>query len=58
MADVLCCDRCGGEGFIEYKEAPEVWGDDFPAEVNHLVVCPLCEGLSAESTTDEDDDDG
>lgn len=39
------CDRCGGEGVIEYAEAgPEVWGEDCPSEVNHLVTCPECGG--------------
>jgi hypothetical protein len=35
---------CGGEGFIEYLECPEVWGEDCPSEVNHLVTCPDCAG--------------
>lgn len=39
------CERCGGEGFIEYAEAgPDVWGEDCPSEVNHLVTCPDCNG--------------
>lgn len=38
------CDRCGGEGSIEYDDAPEVWGGDCPDEVNHLVTCPECHG--------------
>lgn len=43
--DRECCHRCGGEGFIEYAEAgPEVWGEDCPSEVNHLVTCPECGG--------------
>jgi hypothetical protein len=39
------CQRCGGEGHIEYAEAgPDVWGEDSPSEVNHLVTCPDCRG--------------
>ena len=39
------CDRCGGEGHIEYAEAgPSVWGEDCPSEVNHLIECPECGG--------------
>lgn len=39
------CERCGGEGFLEYSEAgPDVWGEDCPSEVNHLVTCPVCRG--------------
>lgn len=35
------CDRCGGEGNLEYDEAgPDVWGEDCPSETNHLVACP------------------
>lgn len=38
-------ERCGGEGLIEYAEGgPEVWGEDCPSEVNHLVTCPDCGG--------------
>lgn len=39
------CERCGGDGTIEYLDAgPSVWGEDCPSEVNHLVECPNCEG--------------
>lgn len=39
------CDRCGGEGMIEYAQAgPSVWGEDCPAEVNHMVECRECAG--------------
>ena len=39
------CDRCGGEGSIEYDEAgPSEWGEDCPSEVNHLIECPKCGG--------------
>lgn len=39
------CDRCGGDGHIEYAEGgPSVWGEDCPSEVNHLVECPECGG--------------
>lgn len=40
------CYRCGGDGVIEYAEGgPEVWGEDCPSEVNHLVPCPDCSGF-------------
>lgn len=38
------CPTCGGEGFVEYMDAPEVWGEDCPSEENHLVDCPNCGG--------------
>jgi hypothetical protein len=38
------CPRCGGEGFVELHEAPELWGEDCCAEVNRLVDCPECKG--------------
>lgn len=38
------CERCGGEGFIEYNDAPDTWGEDCPSEANHLVSCPDCGG--------------
>lgn len=39
------CYRCGGEGVIEYADGgPEVWGEDCPSEINHLVTCPDCGG--------------
>lgn len=38
------CERCGGEGLVEYAESPDVWGEDCPSLVNHLVTCPLCGG--------------
>lgn len=38
------CWRCGGEGSVEYNDAPEVWGEDSPSEENHLVECPECHG--------------
>ena len=37
------CDRCGGDGFIEYADAgPSEWGEDCPSEMNHLIPCPEC----------------
>lgn len=39
------CSRCGGEGFIEYMDAPDTWGEDCPSEENHLITCPDCGGL-------------
>lgn len=38
------CERCGGAGHLEYLEADELWGEDCPSEVNHLVPCPTCHG--------------
>ena len=44
------CERCGGEGFIEYADAgPDVWGEDCPSMVNHLVNCPDCDGTGRAS---------
>lgn len=43
--DNVVCDRCGGEGSIEYDDAgPDVWGEDCPSLMNHLVMCPDCRG--------------
>jgi hypothetical protein len=42
--DRVDCDRCGGEGFVEYMDAPDTWGEDSPSEENHLVTCPDCRG--------------
>ena len=39
------CDHCGGEGFLEYSDHPELWGEDCPSEVNHLETCPTCGGM-------------
>ena len=38
------CDTCGGQGFIEYFDHPEVWGEDCPSLQNHLLTCPTCRG--------------
>lgn len=38
------CYRCGGDGVLEYMDAPETWGEDSPSEDNHLVTCPECRG--------------
>lgn len=38
------CPTCGGEGFIEYIDAPEAWGEDCPSLKNHLVECTNCGG--------------
>jgi DnaJ-class molecular chaperone len=42
--DWVDCDRCGGNGFVEYNDAPEIWGEDCPGEINYLVTCPECGG--------------
>jgi len=50
------CERCGGDGMIEYLAAgPSVWGEDCPSEPNHLVICPECGG---QGTIPREDDDG
>lgn len=36
------CECCGGDGTVEYIDHPEVWGEDCPSEMNHLVPCPEC----------------
>jgi hypothetical protein len=38
------CETCGGEGFVEYIEHPELWGEDCPSLKNHLLTCPECGG--------------
>lgn len=42
------CDRCGGEGFIEYNDGDGGdWGEDSPSEENHLITCRQCNGTGA-----------
>jgi hypothetical protein len=36
------CSRCGGNGFIELVDAPELWGEDCLSEENRLIPCPEC----------------
>jgi hypothetical protein len=43
-AEYHTCSKCGGEGFVEYDECPELWGEDCPSEINHLETCPECGG--------------
>lgn len=43
--DEPACDCCGGEGFVELEDHPELWGDDCFTELNRLVACPECSGL-------------
>ena len=38
------CERCGGDGSVEYDDAPDAWGEDSPSEENHLIECPDCGG--------------
>lgn len=38
------CQRCGGEGCVEYFDAEDKWGEDSPSELNHLIACPDCAG--------------
>jgi hypothetical protein len=42
LDDAPPCNRCGGDGLIEYGEAPEAWGGDTPDLENHFVPCPEC----------------
>lgn len=43
--DYGICDRCGGEGFIEYNDGDgSDWGEDSPSEENHLITCRQCHG--------------
>lgn len=40
-----CCDRCGGDGYIEYIDGDGGdWGEDCPSEENHLIICRACGG--------------
>ncbi|MCG8406699.1 MAG: hypothetical protein MI923_16005 [Phycisphaerales bacterium] len=41
--DAWECDLCGGEGFREYVDAPDEWGEDCPSEPNHLIPCRGCD---------------
>jgi hypothetical protein len=46
-ADPDCgvCDRCGGDGMIEYNDGDgSDWGEDCPVELNHLITCRACQG--------------
>lgn len=38
------CERCGGEGTLELRDCPELWGEDCFVEKNRLVMCPECNG--------------
>lgn len=39
------CERCGGDGFIEYNDGDgSDWGEDCPSEENHLIICRACNG--------------
>lgn len=50
-AEEPTCDCCGGEGFVELQDHPELWDEDCFVEENRLVTCPECGGLP---TTRED----
>ena len=40
-----CCDRCGGEGWIDYMDGDgSDWGEDCPSEENHPIICRACRG--------------
>lgn len=38
------CEYCGGAGYVEYLDHPDLWDEDCPNLKNHLVTCPDCEG--------------
>ncbi len=38
------CEKCGGEGFVELHDHPEMWGEDSCSEENQLLTCPRCKG--------------
>lgn len=40
----LDCERCGGEGIVSYLESHDLWGEDCPSRVDHLLACPACRG--------------
>jgi len=42
--DISQCENCYGDGFVEYMEHSELWGEDCPPEPNHMVICPECGG--------------
>lgn len=42
------CELCGGEGFREYNDAPDEWGEDCPSLKNHLIPCRGCAELDIE----------
>lgn len=46
------CPWCGGDGFSEYLDCPEAWGEDCPSEANHLITCPQCKGSGLRSDCD------
>lgn len=42
------CDTCGGQGFRNYLDAPEEWGEDCPGLRDHLITCTTCNGDGVE----------
>ena len=38
------CPKCGGEGFVELHDCPELWGQDSPP-ANDIAQCPECIGM-------------
>lgn len=44
-SDLCICDRCGGEGWIDYLDGDGGdWGEDCPSEENHPITCRACRG--------------
>lgn len=38
------CDRCAGEGWVNYADHPETWGEDCPSQTDHPETCRECGG--------------
>lgn len=45
------CSRCGGDGYVEYSDSPDLWGEDCPSEENHLLPCPECREIRYDALT-------
>lgn len=40
------CPRCGGDGYVDVDDAPELWLEDL-SPGHDLVRCPDCKGKAA-----------
>lgn len=38
------CPKCGGDGYVDLSECPELWGEDCFCEPDRQVLCPECLG--------------
>jgi hypothetical protein len=44
-SEQFICERCGGEGWIDYLDGDGTdWGEDCPSEINHPIRCRICNG--------------